>query len=220
MEPNPETSTQTRAAAIQSPYDYPQLFSIVEERGKQLYGARYAVHELDRPVMLKLLCYFLRDEAVAAAENVNLEKGLMLCGPIGCGKTSILHIIRTLMPAGEAFGIVSCRNVATHFNQEGFAIIDRYSALPRQGVLLKRAYCFDDLGLEMTGNFYKNECNVVAEILFNRYEAFVHEGVLTHITTNLSIKELEECYGNRLRSRLREMLNLIAFDAVSPDKRH
>lgn len=41
----------------------------------------------------------------------------------------------------------------------------------------------------------------------------------THITTNLSATEIETAYGNRVRSRMRNMLNLIAFDKNTIDKR-
>jgi hypothetical protein len=37
--------------------------------------------------------------------------------------------------------------------------------------------------------------------------------------TNLSASEIENAYGNRVRSRMRELFNLIAFDAVVSDKR-
>ena len=40
-----------------------------------------------------------------------------------------------------------------------------------------------------------------------------------HITTNLNAVELEKRYGNRVRSRLRAMFNLIGFDEDSKDKR-
>jgi hypothetical protein len=41
----------------------------------------------------------------------------------------------------------------------------------------------------------------------------------THITTNLNAEEIEERYGNRVRSRLREMVNVIGFDINTKDKR-
>ncbi|NEW80122.1 MAG: ATPase, partial [Gelidibacter sp.] len=41
----------------------------------------------------------------------------------------------------------------------------------------------------------------------------------THITTNLNAEELETRYGSRVRSRLREMFNLIGFDESTKDKR-
>ncbi len=58
----------------------------------------------------------------------------------------------------------------------------------------------------------------MAEILLSRYDLFVRNGILTHITTNLSASELELLYGSRVRSRLREMFNLVAFDRNSKDK--
>ena len=64
-----------------------------------------------------------------------------------------------------------------------------------------------------------NECNVMAEILLSRYDIFISKKLQTHITTNLSATEIEKHYGNRVRSRLREMVNLIAYDKSTPDKR-
>jgi hypothetical protein len=47
----------------------------------------------------------------------------------------------------------------------------------------------------------------------------VRQGYVTHATTNLSASDLEAIYGNRLRSRMREMFNLISFPNDTPDKR-
>ncbi len=59
----------------------------------------------------------------------------------------------------------------------------------------------------------------MAEVLLSRYDLFVSQHMITHLTTNLAASELEELYGDRVRSRLREMFNLIAFDKNSKDKR-
>ena len=67
--------------------------------------------------------------------------------------------------------------------------------------------------------YYGNDANIMAEILLSRYDLFIRQGMLTHATTNLSASELEAIYGNRLRSRMREMFNLIAYDKDSKDKR-
>lgn len=42
---------------------------------------------------------------------------------------------------------------------------------------------------------------------------------MTNITTNLNAVELEEKYGERVRSRMREMFNLISFSSNITDKR-
>jgi DNA replication protein DnaC len=59
----------------------------------------------------------------------------------------------------------------------------------------------------------------MAEVLISRYEQFVENKSITHITTNLSASEIENNYGNRLRSRMRAMFNLITFDKETKDKR-
>jgi hypothetical protein len=59
----------------------------------------------------------------------------------------------------------------------------------------------------------------MAEILLSRYDLFISKKLKTHISTNLSATEIEKQYGNRVRSRLRQMVNLIAFDKSAPDKR-
>jgi len=59
----------------------------------------------------------------------------------------------------------------------------------------------------------------MGEILLSRYDHFISNHMLTHATTNLSASELEDYYGNRVRSRMREMFHLIAFDGGAKDKR-
>jgi hypothetical protein len=75
------------------------------------------------------------------------------------------------------------------------------------------------LGVEPTGCHYTKECNVMGEILLSRYDIFKAKNWKTHITTNLNAEELEARYGSRVRSRLREMMNVIAYDSNSIDKR-
>jgi hypothetical protein len=59
----------------------------------------------------------------------------------------------------------------------------------------------------------------MAEILLSRYDYFIENKTVTHLTTNLAASEIENYYGNRVRSRMRAMFNLIAFDKESKDKR-
>jgi hypothetical protein len=42
---------------------------------------------------------------------------------------------------------------------------------------------------------------------------------MTHVTTNLSPKNIEEIYGHRIRSRMAEMFNPVPFSDESPDRR-
>jgi len=142
---------------------------------------------------------------------MNLKKGILLSGPIGCGKTSLMTLIRFFYPEQRHYILKSSREISFEFEKEGFRVINRYG---KTGI-----FCFDDLGIEQPQKHFGNECNVMAEILLSRYELFISKGIPTHLTTNLSASEIESIYGNRVRSRMREMFNLVAFDKDARDKR-
>jgi len=126
--------------------------------------------------------------------------------------------MKLLTPTAHKFSIKPCRDISFEFIQDGYEVIHRYS----KGKLYQsdpKAICFDDLGTENNLKYFGNECNVMAEIFLSRYDVFTSKKVVTHITTNLSASEIEGHYGLRVRSRLREMCNLVAFDKNVKDKR-
>ncbi|CAL1518573.1 hypothetical protein MMC2321_02316 [Chitinophaga sp. MM2321] len=210
----------TKTKATQTRYDYYDLVMHVTARGKAIYGPHFEIEDIDRPIVLKLLTYFLRDERVALDEGIDLNKGILLTGKIGCGKTSLISIIRNLSQEAFKPAIISCRDISFEFGKMGYDVIAKYSKnafYPYTSI--PRIHCFDDLGLETTIKFWGNDCNVMAEILLSRYDLLISHKMLTHVTTNLVSQELEDLYGNRLRSRMRAMFNLIAFDAGTKDKR-
>lgn len=129
--------------------------------------------------------------------------------------------MRIFLSIQEQFFTISTRDITYVFIQEGYPMINKYSkgVFHRKGRdLLPKAYCFDDLGVESNIKYYGNNTNVMAEILLIRYEMFIHSNMVTHAITNLSASEIESYYGNRVRSRLREMLNILAFSNDSNDK--
>lgn len=209
-----------KTKAIQSPYDYYLLMQQLEEHGKNVYGPRFRIDDIDRPIVIKLLAYFLQDEEVAAAEGIDLHKGILLTGRIGCGKTSLMTLMRHLAPESYRLHMVSCREISFEFSRIGYDVISRYSKnafFPYTNV--PRVHCFDDLSLEQMVNYWGNNCNVMGEILLTRYDLLISHKMLTHVTTNHNSHELEDLYGNRLRSRIRAMFNLIAFAPATTDKR-
>jgi energy-coupling factor transporter ATP-binding protein EcfA2 len=203
---------------IKSNYNYPEIINWLQAKGTELYGNHFKILETDYPIVCKLIAYFLKDKQTCNQLNINLEKGILLTGPIGCGKTTLMTLMKHLAPADNKFIVKPCRDISFEFIQDGYQIIHKYSI----GKLYQselRTYCFDDLGTENNLKYFGNECNVMAEILLNRYDLFISKKLKTHITTNLSANEIEKQYGNRVRSRLRELCNLIAFDNVTIDKR-
>ena len=201
----PNTSTTQQEKTIQSHYDYADVLRWAENKGRELYGTRFRIIENDHSVIYQLIAYFLRDEQTAFQFGIDLDKGILLAGPVGCGKTTLMIV-------------KPCRDISIEFINDGYGIIHKYS-IGKTYHSEQRIYCLDDLGVESNLKYYGNECNVIAEVLLSRYDIFINKRIPTHITTNLSATEIETHYGIRVRSRLREMMNLIAYDKNTKDKR-
>lgn len=203
---------------MNSQYNYPEIIAWLEQKGKMQFGEKFHFRESDLINIQKLTCYFLKDEIMAVNFNLDLSKGILLCGPVGCGKTTLMTLMRHVTQPNYKFIIKTCRDISFEFIKEGYQTIQKYSH-GNNSYNENKNYCFDDLGVETNLKYYGNECNVMAEIILSRYDIFISKQVITHITSNLSASEIEAAYGNRVRSRLRNMLNLIAFDKDTKDKR-
>jgi len=210
-------------------YDFDKVLIYLEAKGKLLFGKHFKIHEEDHPIIFKLCIYTIQDKDYCLKFGIDPNKGILLTGPVGCGKTSLMKLLRHLTPHRRAYKIVPCRNTVFSFNHLGYKTIEDYGN--------DDFYCFDDLGVEPTGRHFGQDCNVMGEILLSRYDLSLKKQesynpnsnqqclselkrrILTHVTTNLNAIEIEERYGNRVRSRMRSMFNLMAFEKSSQDKR-
>lgn len=194
-------------------YDFNKLLIFLNAKGKQLFGKHFKIYDQDRDIVFKLCNYFIQDISNCKKANIDPAKGILLTGPVGCGKTSLMKLLRHLAPQLRPYEVIPARNIVFSFNHLGFKTIEDFGN--------SKTYCFDDLGIEAMGRHYGRDCNVMGEILLSRYELFLQtKGSLkTHATTNLNAAELEELYGSRVRSRMRKLFNLVAFDKKTNDKR-
>ncbi|GAA3573335.1 ATPase [Snuella lapsa] len=201
-------------------YDFEKILVYLDAKGKLLFGKKFRIYEEDREVLFKLSNYQIRDWDMCKKLKIDLNKGLLLSGPVGCGKTSLMKLLRFITPHYQPYDVIPTRNIVFGFNHLGFKVMEQYGD--------HGFYCFDDLGVEPTGRHFGKDCNVMGEILLSRHELFtktsglnfkISKIVKTHATTNLNAQELEARYGNRVRSRMRELFNLVAFDKKTIDKR-
>jgi hypothetical protein len=193
-----------------------------ELQGKKKFGEHFKLYPDDFGLIYNLIVYAIEDKTEAEKRRLDLKKGILLTGPIGCEKTSLMTLVRYFFQPGKQYQIKSTRDISFEFEKEGFKVINRYS---KNSLNLSYSnpvpiiICFDDLGVEQPQKHFGNECNVMGEILLSRYDLFISKAIPTHLTTNLSATEIEEKYGNRVRSRMREIFNLVAFDKNNNDKR-
>lgn len=187
----------------------------------------FRIDDSNREVV-RLICYYLTNDPRFEANGLSLKKGLMLQGGVGVGKTMLMELLQQNQK--QSFRMISTMDIVSEYTLQGHdekrsgnnVIAKYYANLP---VPIGNPYghrhigfCFDDLGLEERRAMnYGTAKNCMEEILWKRYEARLFTS--THITTNLSIEEIREAYGERIFDRLKEMFNQIAWPAAAPSRR-
>lgn len=152
--------------------------------------------------------FSMDDNTVAKVEKVvrwifrSQKRGLLLCGTLGNGKTTMLNVFRHLLGSRAVL-------------YEAQALYDYYKAnqtlphIPMNTVLL-----IDDLGVEPNSyNDFGDKRYPLAELLLARYR----QNATTVIATNCSMAQLGELYGDRVQDRMREMYVMIRY--VEPSYR-
>lgn len=140
---------------------------------------------------------------------IDLNKGLLVMGHVGTGKTMLMRTVRQAMrdAYGTQFGIKSCSDLVRDFSEQGYEGIEKWMTAPH--------VCFDDLGTEnREAMHYGKRSNLMVEVIEARYERML-QGVKcwTHITTNLDADEIKKHYGERVASRIQHMMNILALGA-------
>lgn len=212
-----------------------QLYKLFINRVTVLTGRPFIIDDFNREVIHKLCLYFtartndkLQEQSPgektklhARLSDYDLDpnKGILLAGGIGCGKTTIMRAFSSNPLC--TYRVISARQISWQFADHGFQVIREFTrpeSIPiNQYGHTETGTCFDDLGTEEERKHYGDKVNAMAEILLSRYDNLPFNQ--THITTNLNADMIEQTYGPRLRSRMREMFNLIHFPAKAPDRR-
>lgn len=200
---------------LTEPKSYPQ-FSAGQLH--EFYKMQYKYDD-DNADVVEQLCYYFSGDSRFTGD---LKKGLFIFGNVGVGKSSIMQFFTRNQVF--SYRMVSCREIEKHFSEKGYEAVDMYSGnwpISVNGNPFGHqiiGYCFDDLGTEDNSKFYGKEKNMMAEIILNRYDSKLPYNS-THITTNLTAKDIKEIYGTRVTDRLKEMVNIIAFDPQAKSRR-
>lgn len=144
------------------------------------------------------LAYFLaRDPRFETELGYSLQRGLMIMGDPGLGKTETLKAVSSNQRTPLA--IVSMIEIADHVKSEGSCELN-----------LRRTIVIDDVGTEpVPVKYYGTEINWFKEFIETVYlRQPSYENLI--ITTNLGGDRIQELYSYRVRSRLRDMFNVIS----------
>ncbi|MDP3462641.1 MAG: hypothetical protein Q8S18_07630 [Bacteroidales bacterium] len=227
--------------------NYDQLYNLFLARASVLAGHPFIIDDHNRDVIHQLCLYFTSQPETRNSQpetlnpqpetrnsqpethqqinestnqqSLNPTKGLLLAGGVGCGKTTIMRAFSS-NPL-STYRVIPARIISFQYAEHGIHIIREFTrseSIPiNQYGHTETGICFDDLGTEEERKHFGDSINAMAEILLSRYDTIPFNQ--THITTNLNADAIEQIYGSRLRSRMREMFNLIHFPTSSPDRR-
>jgi len=209
------------AERVYPTYTGPELEVVVRQRFFERNHRPFVVDQDNIAIFNLLLNYFTQNKSFEQ-EGYSLSKGILLYGDVGTGKTELLKMFG--LNQVQSFGLVSCRAITDAFTGDGDSEVEKYytnrkNAIPHAFGQEYSGYCFDDLGTEAPMVMhYGNKKNMMAEIILNRYDSKM-DYRYTHITTNLTVKEIIDRYGSRCTDRMREMFNIITFPSGAKSRR-
>ena len=80
---------------------FDKCLEFLEKAGKAYISPKFRIWKEDHLILFKLLTYFYRDKVNAEKHKIDLHKGILLTGPVGCGKTSWMTLFRFMLASNE-----------------------------------------------------------------------------------------------------------------------
>lgn len=181
------------------------MFNLLSKTSFHKYNKKILYTD-DTSRLIKVVCFFLSNDKRFESElGYSLNKGLWLRGISGLGKTYLLTCLKDNLI--KPINIYSMVDIYQTVKDEGGFKID-YSKL----------VYIDDVGTEenpVVKNF-GTEINFFKDFIEGYYIKSIRFDRLI-VSTNNNFVEIEEKYGSRVRSRLKDMFNII--DVTGQDLR-
>lgn len=210
---------ENRKHLTETQWSYSQTQSFMLYRANQLFEGLFKLDPHNETIF-NLLCYYFSGDQnfVSIAENLGIEnpslnKGVMLCGNFGVGKTWLMKLFTKNQR--QVYHLYNAKYLADTYEKEGEESVEPFIIKSKNAYNDSACFfqphaglCIDDMGTEDIKNNYGNKRNVIGDIIERRYEKG-NVGLWLHATTNLTTEAIKEFYGGRVSSRLRESVNLI-----------
>lgn len=206
---------------FQLPYSYAQFIDLISAYANIIMQERrelglFVVDKFNEPFLKLLWNYTILNRDIEKPEFLSsigvktadfyLNKGIMLQGSIGCGKSLIMQSYSHMVTdyAGKYHLPTNLFIKST----------DLYEDLKSEMKFLRIPVTVDEFGRENKEvKIYGEEKQPVIKWISKRYDL----GALTHGTTNFKFETLEsdEYYGKMIGNRLKSMMNFITLDGPS-----
>lgn len=214
-----EIEANNRKLLSGSQWTYKQTEAYMQYRAANVFDGKFKFDNINEPIFMLLCLYFSNDNTFVeyaehlGMENASLDKGLLLGGMIGVGKTWLMRLFSKNQR--QVFAMKTAKSIADTFQSDGEESIKALIECPKLPINDAQNFfhthiglCVDDIGTEELKNHYGNRKNVIGDLIELRYSAG-NIGSKLHVTTNLTMSQVKDFYGDRVGSRLRETMNII-----------
>lgn len=176
------------------------MYNLMRWTSQNNFGKKLILNDHNKHLITSL-CYFLsHDEKFEKELGYSFKKGILIRGISGLGKT---HLVRCLEKNDlHPILILSMIEIADQIKHEGEFEINMGD---------NHVVYLDDVGTEeATINHYGTKINFFKQFIETLYLKNQNKSFnRIMISTNNSFSEIEEKYGFRVRSRMKEMFNII-----------
>lgn len=181
----------------------------------------YKFDENNKNILNILFNYFIGNKEFCEQNNIDLCKGILLCGGVGTGKSIIMQAFKkyTGMNKINSFQYHTAIDIIDNVNISGVNYLEKFNN-NFSGNKPNPITCYiDDIACknEVVKN-YGTEISVIEQLISIRYNIFARFRKLTHFSTNIIPAGLKEFYDERIIDRLREMCNIITLPGESRRK--
>lgn len=196
-----------RAKELTAYWTYSRIYRLMAHNSLHVFGKEFDVTADNLPA-IKALCFFLaRDDRFATELGFDRLKGLLIRGNSGTGKT---HLVRCAEDNGlNPILTLSMLEITDQVEEDGKYIIDMKG---------RKIIYLDDVGAEEAEVKHFGSL----KLWFNNFiqKTYLKTKCYNHliITTNKNFKGIQEQYGYRVASRMREMFNVV--DLTGKDRRN
>jgi len=182
-------------------YDFKSLMFINIDRilAERNLLVKFEVNDINKQIMNQLYYHLVGHKEKF---NGNMQKGILIAGKNGIGKTLILkaYCETRKMLFGRSCNTFHSKKLVELIRENGY------------DDLIKREIMIDDIGKESREIVdFGTKIQPIADLIAFRYD----KGSLTFATTNYKIDTLSEFYGITTTDRFKEMFNLIEMEGES-----
>lgn len=172
------------------------MYSLMKWTSKNVFGKDLILNQYNK-IFIKTICYFLsKDNRFETELGYSFNKGLLIRGICGIGKTYLLECLvdNELNP----IDIFSMIHITDQIRKNG-----EFKIKARKIIFL------DDVGAEEpTVTHYGSKISFFEDFIL-RYDLYNKSFYNLIFSTNNNFEELESKYGQRVRSRIKKMFNII-----------